>query len=312
MKETIRIACASDDGYVPHCAALLASIFENNRNNSVEINILTEGIASHNVTRLKSIGEKYGQVVNIVKIPLNCFDGFPIGKRFEGYINRSTYYRLLMPSLFKNYDKILYLDCDIIVVSDLLTLWNTAIDGYAIAGVKDSINNQISGPCRLGYDPKDAYFNAGVGLWNLKYLRSINFDEKVKDYLKENYNRILFHDQDILNALLHGRYYELSIKWNLMGIFLRGADYVRLKEEWLDDMKKPCIIHFADTLKPWFKECDNPYKDLYWRYLRITPWVYYKATFKYPFVRRMKFYTKKFLKSILRICGVKRYSKFKK
>ena len=46
---------------------------------------------------------------------------------------------------------------------------------YAIAGVKDIISNQLSGPRRLGYDSKDSYFNAGVGVWNIVYLREHNF-----------------------------------------------------------------------------------------------------------------------------------------
>lgn len=94
-----------------------------------------------------------------------------------------------------------------------------------------------------------------------------------------------------------------------MGVFLRGKDFVIHSKE-LECIKTPKIIHFADVLKPWFKECDNPYKGLYWYYLGLTPWANDKASYKYKLAKRILLYIKRYLKHILSLLGFRRYIQF--
>ena len=77
-----------------------------------------------------------------------------------------------------------------------------------------------------------------------------------------------------------------------------------------ENNKKVMIIHFADVLKPWFKECDNPYKGLYWYYLGLTPWANDKASYKYKLAKRILLYIKRYLKHILSLLGFRRYIQF--
>ena len=308
--KTIHIVCSSDDGYVSHCGALIASIFENNKKNSVCIHVLTEYLSKQNKSFLLLLGKKYGQNIEIVNIQQGAFDDFPMDEKNTGYINKSTYYRLLIPSLFPKLNKVIYLDCDIIVNCDLLPLWNIDIDMYAIAGVKDVISNQLTGPRRLGYDIKDSYFNAGVGVWNIFYLREHNFDKLTMDFMLANRDNIIFHDQDIINGILHGHFFELSIQWNLMTAFLYGENYNRLSK-YKEEMKYPKIIHFADVFKPWFRECYNPYRFEYDKYLKMTPWYNESKTNKLNKRESILFYTKFCIKQLLGYLGMKKYAFFK-
>lgn len=307
--EKINIVCASDNGYISHCGALIVSIFENNKSNKICVYVLTEDINFQNRKLLLKCASDYNQEIEFVDIPVGIFNSYPMEVQSLGYINYSTYYRLLIPELLPNLDKVIYLDCDMLVLADLSLLWDLNIEQYAIAGVKDALNNQVAAPARLGYDSHYSYFNAGMGVWNLYFLRRINFSEKVKDYVRKNYEKIQFHDQDILNAILFGFFLEVGMEWNLMGAFLRGKDFVIHSKE-LECIKTPKIIHFADVLKPWFKECDNPYKGLYWYYLGLTPWANDKASYKYKLAKRILLYIKRYLKHILSLLGFRRYIQF--
>ena len=299
--EKIHIACACDNKYVPHCGALIMSIFENNKANKIDINIVTDGFSDENIEKLRQVERYYHQRINIVKIDISKLSNFPIDKSFNGYINLSTYYRLLLPDLFPDYNKILYLDCDIIVRKNLSPLWNTDITNYSIAGIHDSISMVEKGPQRLGYPETDCYYNAGVGLYNLNQLRKINFVKQAFEYIKNNEKKIRFQDQDVLNGLLHGTFKQISVKWNLMEVFLMKEP--QIERELMADLSacitSPSVIHYTNVLKPWFKECNHPYKNEYWKYLNMSPWKGYKAQYKYKFSKRINLYIKRIAKSVL-------------
>ena len=299
--DKIHISCACDNNYVPHCGALITSIFESNKANQIDINIVTDGFSNENIAKLKQVEQKYNQKINIVKIDISKLSNFPIDKHFNGYINLSTYYRLLLPDLFVDLDKILYLDCDIIVRKSLSPLWNIDLTGYSIASIHDSISMVESGPQRLGYPESESYFNAGVGLYNLDKLRKINFVSRAFDYINSNKDKIKFQDQDVLNGVLHGTFKQISVKWNLMEVFLLKKPLVEseLIPDLLSCITTPSVIHYTNVLKPWFKECNHPYKNEYWKYLWMSPWKDYTAKYKYEFSKRCILYIKRYIKETL-------------
>lgn len=271
MNDNIVIACACDDKYAGYCGIMITSVFENNRNNKVEVNIITDGISSENLLKMKTLEEKYGQKINVVNIDKSHFESLPIGN-FK-HISLCTYYRLLLPSLF-NISKILYLDCDIIVRNSLSDLWNTDLDGKAVAAIPDNVYMIKKCLKRLGYTEKDSYHNAGVSLYNLEFLREFDFERKVHDFITYHRDLIVFHDQDIINAVCHGYYVDLSVRWNMMEGMLKCEPNVR--KDLLDDLHKwqnnPSIIHYAAMIKPWHKECKHIYKSEFFKYKSLSPW----------------------------------------
>ena len=113
----------------------------------------------------------------------------------------------------------------------------------------------------------------GMGLYNLSFLRDFDFDNKVHNFVKEHYDWILLHDQDILNAVLHGNFKEVSIVWNVMNnAIIRKCDISpHQKEELLQNLQSIMIIHYTGPIKPWHKECYHPLKKEYWHYLNLSP-----------------------------------------
>lgn len=308
MKRIV-IVTACDDKYSPHCGALAASIFHNNTTCQIEFNILTDYISPGNKGKFAQLANDFHQTINIINVDKSRFDNMPIGELFEDHINISTYYRLLITEVFSTEDKILYLDSDIIVRKNLANLWDTDLEGFAFGGVRDITAMQQSCPIRLQYPVFDSYYNAGVGLYNLKYLRQTNFEGIVADFIKNNFSLIVCHDQDILNACFHGRFKSISETWNMVNDFLLYRySYCGENEEAFNRAKKDCaIVHFTTSMKPWYKECQNPYKYEYWKYLKMTLWKDNKeiSFFKNRWARFI-YLLKGYLKVILLAVGIKR------
>lgn len=152
----------------------------------------------------------------------------------NGHISKATYYRLYLTTLLpSNVDRILYLDTDLLVVSnDLEVLYGMEIDGYPIAAVSHSLPSEA---VRLSL--KGDYFQAGVLLINLSYWRKNNVVSLFTSVLNERSKELVYWDQDVLNLVFDGAYLSLPSKYNVHRSIENSADVV--------------IFHFDGTRKPW-------------------------------------------------------------
>lgn len=272
------LVLASDDKYVQHCAVVISSILENNEN--VTFYLLTEGISTDNKLRLEEIVNKYKATLHVVNVPTDIIEKCPMPSHMSNHISRATYYRLLVADLLpERVERILYLDCDIVVRKSLLPLWNTPMDEKAIAAVyqynewADATNSWE----RLNIPRQFGYFNAGVLLINLKYWREHQVQSRLFFYITENFGKIHSHDQDTLNAVLYNEAQPLSITWNLLSFFF--DDYSKwsfpaeiAKDEIEKIKSNPAVVHYVYKPKPWEFACSHIYKNEYYKYLELTPW----------------------------------------
>ena len=309
MTTPIIVICSCDDNYAPYCGTMITSLFHNNLNHKIEVNILSSYISKNNEDKFKCLADNYGQVINIVSIDKNKFKNLPLGRNFTN-ISIETYFRLNMLSLFPQYDKVLYLDCDMIIRHDLEELWKIDLTGYAIAAVKDNLYMQQKNIIRLGYESKHSYYNSGMGLYNLSFLRDFNFENKIWDFVEKHYNKILYHDQDIINALCHGYFKEISVRWNMLDVFLMEDSHIvnenkKDLEKWIEN---PGIIHYSAKYKPWNIEGYHQYREEFWKYVKISPWNDLKATRKFYGKERVVIKLKLAIKNLLGMIGCKKYS----
>lgn len=307
--EKIIIVAACDDKYSSHAGALAASIFANNSEVAVEFNLLTDYLSEENRRKFEQLATKFHQIVHIVDVDKSRFESLPIGEAFEDHINVCTYYRLLIPSILQDVNKLIYLDCDMIVRESLLPLWQEDVEGYAFAGVMDIASMQRTCPLRLHYPVAESYYNSGMCVYNLRYLREHAFDDIVSDFITHHADLIVCHDQDIMNACFHGQYKPVPEKWNMLNDFLayryeyNGEDVPSFESAKRD----PAIVHFTTAIKPWHAECQNPYTDEYWKYLRMTPWKDERPVRFFPSSRQSFLYRMKWgLKRVLAGVGIKR------
>ena len=193
----------------------------------------------------------------------------------------SRFYHRNSQTLFPQYNKVLYLDCDIVVIDKLQDLWNKDISEYCLAAIDDYGLAQENGAKRMGIESGYKYFNAGVLLINLQRLREMRLMDMVRKYLTTDVHRILMHDQDILNGLLYKQRLPLEERWNMMRNTDNTIDY--------------SIIHYAG-LKPWYIECPHPLKHIYYHYLAMTKWANEKPVHFYSKLQRIKIFIKSFLR----------------
>ncbi|WP_321478893.1 glycosyltransferase family 8 protein [uncultured Bacteroides sp.] len=267
------VVCNIDDNYTKYCVVMLTSLFENNKEEDFDIHIIAGDLSFLNKSIISAVVEnKYAQKLHYYLVGDSLLSNFPIS---NGHISISTYYRLFLPSILpQSISKIIYLDCDLLVLGSLKPLWEENVDGFAIGCVEDMWSGKSDNYTRLCYDSSYSYFNAGVLLINLSYWRQCNFEKKALDYIQKYPERLLFNDQDVLNALLYNQKKNISFRWNMQDGFFRRKRRLR-KESWneLDrDLKSPVIIHYTGAKKPWHYKSMHPYKSIYFRYLDLTQW----------------------------------------
>lgn len=288
----MNVVCSTDNNFVQHCAVTIVSIL---KNNPVDVNIyvLTEGLLEENESILTDLVTGNGGKIQIIKVQIEALKHCPMPAISElSHISIATYYRLLIPALLpNNVDKAIYFDSDIIVRDSVKELWSYDLSGFALGAVYQITTWNVAAIRRLGYPISYGYFNAGVLLVNLKYWRENNIVNRLFEYLNKKSEAIIYHDQDVLNGLLHAYCLRLPCKWNMLtGFFKKNIleindvddgevinSYNDYKEQLLTDKDQPSVIHFVFKPKPWDVGCTHPYKNDYFRYIQYTPWHNYKA-----------------------------------
>lgn len=286
----MNIVLASDNNFVQHCAVTMLSVLKHNK--GVHFFLLTEGLSTENSSYLTELVFSHSGQLQIIEVPSEVVQKFPLPKTASAHISIATYYRLFITTLLgADIEKAIYLDCDMVILGGLEDLWNTDLSHYTIGAVYQNLgwSDYNQSWSRLNIPREEGYFNAGMLLLNLKCLREMNFEEKAIQYIKENYNRIISHDQDVLNSLLYDKTLPLSPKWNYLSLFLnRNIQKISFPDKFHFGIQelaspdfKPIVIHFVSQPKPWNYGCSNPYKKYYYETLQLTKWKDYKPQFKW-------------------------------
>jgi lipopolysaccharide biosynthesis glycosyltransferase len=127
---------------------------------------------------------------------------------------------------------------------------------------------------RLGLAKGYIYFNAGVLVINLEKWRARNMTDRFVAFVEQRHSELRFHDQDVLNSLLHDEVRHLDMRWNFQAR-TRAADVVFLgirPAEFAALAASPAIVHFTANLKPWYYRWDVPFEQDYLAYRERTPW----------------------------------------
>lgn len=267
----IEIACNIDKNFIEHCAVTLVSIYENNKRGDIRVHIVSPGDLGKGRAMLERLTADYGNKICFYEPRAEMLEGFTI-KKFGKRITLATYYRLMLAELLPaSIDRVLYLDCDIVVRGSLEEFWNTTLEGRSAACIKDIGSDELSRYDILKYPAEDGYFNAGVMLVNLDYWRTHGIWDKCLDYYRKYPERIRFNDQDLLNCVLHDTKVFVPLKWNMQDGFYRyGMDKKAASPaEYLEKLRNPVILHYTNR-KPWDYDAQHPLRHEYFRYLALV------------------------------------------
>lgn len=267
------IACASEGtAYIAHTAAMVHSAIAHNRDREVRF-VWLHGPEMPQKPReqVAAMVEREGAAIEFRCIPDERLEGLPT----HDFTRKATWYRIFLPELLPETERVLQLDSDLIVADSLAPLWELDLGEHYLAAVTNVLEPEYADhPAEIGIADPGAYFNAGVLLLNLAAMRRDGCSAALLDYGREH--RPMWRDQDTLNAVLGGRRVELHPRWNSMNIFRfrNWSDAVFGSEAVDEAIRNPGIRHFEgpDDNKPWHLMCDRQDRQLYFEHRRATPW----------------------------------------
>ena len=255
---------ACDDNYSKHAGVVIASILKNaDKTDYLHFYILDGGITAQNKDKILQLREIKECEINFVTIDDKIFADY-VAVQTHSYITLPAYYRLKIASLLPNVDRIIYFDCDVVVNSSLAELFYTDMNSLPVAGVRD-INRKM-----LKKNP--SYINSGMLLIDVKNIRENNIEQLFLGWTKENFKSITCGDQEIINEALRDRIKIVDDKWNVQSSnFINRSSY----------MKNPLVVHFVARRKPWHWASFSYHRDLYFKYLQLTPWKLSEEEYKH-------------------------------
>ncbi|QQS60613.1 glycosyltransferase family 8 protein [Candidatus Falkowbacteria bacterium] len=284
---TINIILSANNAYAQHLGVIFVSILENSSDiNKFVFHILDNNISPENKEKLRFIENKYGTKIIIYKIDDALLSSFPEVR----HVLKASYSRLLIADLLPtNIDKVLYLDTDMVILKDIVPLYNTDLNNFGLAAVQDIMSNEIT---RIHFCPNlNSYFNAGVMLINLKKWRTLNIKTKSLDFVKDHYSQLIRADQDVLNCLFKNDWQALNSCFN---VDLKRQSPLSMPNQ------ETVILHYSDKTKPWSYSFVGPSKKYYYHYLAKTPWADFKINDK-NLKNFIKKYSRVFIKEIKRL-----------
>jgi len=273
--KTINICFICDSGYVKPTAVAIESL-KVNRSHDAIYNIFVIGteLSQKDKSLFTSLSCKNFVVENVTFSMPEKLKNVNISR----HVPLSAMIKFYIPQIFKNLDKILYIDGDVLIQSDLVDLWNTDIS-EVYAGVVKDIRNAYDPDFllqRLNFKYK-AYFNSGVMLLNLNKCRKDSVTEQLVAYRINEYN---FHmDQDALNMILGKNIKCIPFKYNMLTFCFVRLSVTELElmfgeklpEQLIENYKTAAILHLGGKEKPWthnFPYLTHEYK----RYAKRIGW----------------------------------------
>ena len=178
------------------------------------------------------------------------------------------YYRILIPELFYHYNKVLYLDCDIIINRDVAQLYEVDLGNAPIGAVHNVLNysmyRYVTNMLKLS---AETYFNSGILLINNNNFIEQQVKNKCFDLLKIKQN-LVCPDQDLLNLACKDNIFLMDSGWNFQWhSCLPGAEKIVEQSEisLLNAKQKKYIIHYTSGKKAWMYP-ENEYSVDFWSY----------------------------------------------
>lgn len=262
--QLIPIFFSVDDNYVPYLSVALDSLIENaNPQEKYHIIVLYQMLSKENQEKLKQLETGYVQIDFVsMEGKLQMITDQKNTRLRCDYFTLTIYFRLLIPVMFPQYDKGIYIDSDVVLLGDISELYHVELGDNLIGACSDLSIREI--PKLQEYlkyaigAPGDSYINSGVLLMNMKRLREVQMDRRFMELLEKYHFDTIAPDQDYINAMCHGKILYLPACWDCMPQN-NGSSQVY--------GERPKLIHYNLFSKPWCYD-DIEYEDYFWAYAR--------------------------------------------
>ncbi|MGI6591633.1 MAG: glycosyltransferase family 8 protein [Eggerthellaceae bacterium] len=280
------VVLSANERYVPYVSVVLQSIKENaDPARNYDVVVLNTDISLESQERLIA-------QVSSENFSLRFYSAMPIMKSYShlrvyGHFKIETYYRLIVPQIMPHSQKAVYLDSDLVVLTDVARLYDVEMGDNLIAATHDADTAGMYN----GYDPDMKayidnvlkldnpydYFQAGVLVMNLEAFRARYTTREMLECAASRHWNLL--DQDVLNYLARGSVCYVDMAWNtlmdwehLRRYFIIGLAPMTLREAYEKARRHPYIVHYAGPdNKPWeYRDADMG--AYFWDYASRCPY----------------------------------------
>jgi lipopolysaccharide biosynthesis glycosyltransferase len=270
----IHIAFAADERYVPHAAAMIHSAASQRGASPLTFHFLhPQDLSPSTRESLCALGKRLGTEVLCHGFTSTDVEGLPA----MGRITPVMWLRIFLPRLLPGISRVLYLDCDTLVMDSLESLWHTDLKGAWLGAVSNVFEAGREGHARrLGLAAPRDYFNSGVLLLDLDAWRREGCAERILALARDPDAGLVWPDQDALNTVFAGHWHSLHPRWNCQNslFYFKWARDVFGDRVVAEATSRPGILHFEGGAlsKPWHYLCKHPWRGEYFRHRAETPW----------------------------------------
>lgn len=275
MDNKINIVFASDNNYAQHTAVAMASVLVNTKvPQKIQFYLIDDEIQQENKEKIIKTVQNLGGNIEFIKIKNSRLEDCYV----SGELSRASYFRLDIANILdESIEKIIYLDCDLLVYDDIEKMWQLDMGGKPVAATCDlgimasaRVRKQKNKFIGLPFDAP--YFNAGVLMMDLKKWRDDNYAEAIIALATQN--KYPNHDQDALNKFFMNNWQEIPLRWDVIppvfNLFFKILTKPDLRKKAIEAKLNPAIFHYAGGYKPWEYEIHDGFNDKYYEYLKLT------------------------------------------
>ena len=280
----MNVMYAADENYAEIMAVSIKSMMNKNRWTKIHFYLVEDGISECNKCKLEEmIVQGSNQVTFIKKPDIRGILGVEL-KTLRW--SDSAYSRLFLKELFgkeSEIEKILYMDCDTIIVDSLEDLWNTDISDYLGAACLECMSNMHKRI--IGAKPKDNYINTGMLLLNVKKWILEDVQNLAAEFIRKYKGKTEYVDQGVINGTVSNRFLLVNPRYNLTALahdftyeemqIYRKPSFGYSKDEWEGAIQNPAVVHFTTSflsLRPWYEGSKHPYAEEWKKVHDNTPW----------------------------------------
>ena len=278
-RNQLHVALASDQNYAEFVAVVIVSLFDtNNWQDYATIHLLSNGIDDATLEKLRQhVPEGKGELrvydVRTLKEDL--------GVDVPPTIAITAYARLFLPNLLSSdVERVLYLDCDVVVSGSIEAFYCVDFQEQWVAGVLDTLGGTPK--TSVGMALNDEYLNSGVLLMNLDTWREADVTHKCLDFLLDHNGKVTHHDQGIINGVCNHHKLVVHPRFNVTASFFSHPYWLLKKlaspfyssEEVNEAISAPAIIHFTQGFfnRPWVDNSSHPLREVFVYYHSLTQW----------------------------------------
>jgi len=279
----VAVVTACDDAYcLPACVLLHSLGTSAGMPRDTPIIVLATSLSDESALALKDAAKRAD-----LNVDLRSADQADSFGADEGRFPRAAYVRWSVAEMCGDFDRIVYLDSDTVVLGPIDELLEARLEPHHVGAVIDYFYPTIAsapGLRRFSNNvllPNAPYFNAGVLLIDVAWWRYQQIGQRAGNFVVRFRDELELPDQDALNAVLYNAWCPLDPRWNACPAFIareivsRHAELSHLGSAGLERIEETesaaCILHFVGSRKPWAKDFPpSPVKNLYESFMRRT------------------------------------------